>query len=261
MDNKKHISTLNLAVGYNGTAVLSNVSFDVSSGELICLLGANGKGKSTLLKTLMGILPSVSGEVLLKGISMNSISAVDKAKELAVVLTDSLSDVNMKAKDVVATGRYPYLSWNAKLSVEDYTFIDASLKKVSALQFANRWMMSLSDGERQRVILARALAQQTSILLLDEPTAFLDLAHTMEFSVLLKTLSREEGKSILMSTHDWATALQISDRIFWIDENSCFHILETQKLKDGSLLNSMLNTPFGEWNAEAGRFQIMGLNT
>lgn len=261
MDNKTHISTKDLAVGYNGTAVLSNVTFEVYAGELICLLGANGKGKSTLLKTLMGILPSVSGEVLLKGISINSISAVEKAKELAVVLTDSLRDVNMKAKDVVATGRYPYLSWNAKLTIEDEAFIDASLKKVSALQFSNRWMTSLSDGERQRVILARALAQQTSILVLDEPTAFLDLAHTMEFSVLLKKLSREEGKSILMSTHDWATALQISDRIFWIDEDSCFHILETQKLKDGTLLNTMLNTPFGKWNAELGRFEIIGLNT
>ena len=243
-------------MGYNGTSLLSNVTFDVYAGELICLLGANGKGKSTLLKTLMGILPSVSGEVLLKGLSINSISAVDKAKELAVVLTDSLRDVNMKAKDVVATGRYPYLSWNAKLTIEDDAFIDASLKKVSALQFANRWMMSLSDGERQRVIIARALAQQTSILVLDEPTAFLDLAHTMEFSVLLKQLSREEGKSILMSTHDWATALQISDRIFWIDEDSCFHILDTQNLKKGDTLNEMLNTSAGTWNTELGRFEI-----
>jgi len=256
LDNKIHISTKDLAVGYNGTSLLSNVTFDVYAGELICLLGANGKGKSTLLKTLMGILPSVSGEVLLKGLSINSISAVDKAKELAVVLTDSLRDVNMKAKDVVATGRYPYLSWNAKLTIEDDAFIDASLKKVSALQFANRWMMSLSDGERQRVIIARALAQQTSILVLDEPTAFLDLAHTMEFSVLLKQLSREEGKSILMSTHDWATALQISDRIFWIDEDSCFHILDTQNLKKGDTLNEMLNTSAGTWNTELGRFEI-----
>jgi len=117
-------------------------------------------------------------------------------------------------------------------------------------------MMSLSDGERQRVIIARALAQQTSILVLDEPTAFLDLAHTMEFSVLLKQLSREEGKSILMSTHDWATALQISDRIFWIDEDSCFHILDTQNLKKGDTLNEMLNTSAGTWNTELGRFEI-----
>jgi iron complex transport system ATP-binding protein len=120
-------------------------------------------------------------------------------------------------------------------------------------------MMSLSDGERQRVILARALAQQTAILLLDEPTAFLDLAHTMELSVLLKQLSRIEGKSVLMSTHDWAIALQIADRIFWIDEDSCFHILETKDLVEGEQLNKMLSTPFGTWNSTLGRFEIKGV--
>ena len=259
MDNKKNIIAKNFAVGYKGKAVLSELNFEVHAGELICLLGANGKGKSTLLKTLMGILPMVSGEVLLNGKSLNSISAEDKAKEMAVVLTDSLKAVNMKAEEVVATGRYPYLSWNAKLSATDTECIKSSLAEVGALHLSKRWMMSLSDGERQRVILARALAQQTAILLLDEPTAFLDLAHTMELSVLLKQLSRIEGKSVLMSTHDWAIALQIADRIFWLDEDSSFHIFETNDLIEGEQLNKMLSTPFGIWNATLGRFEINGL--
>ena len=259
MDKKSNIIAKNLSVGYIGKAVLSELNFEVYEGELICLLGANGKGKSTLLKTLMGILPIVSGEVLLKGKSLSKISAENKAKEMAVVLTDSLRDVNMKAEEVVATGRYPYLSWDAKLSTTDNEFIKESLSKVGASHLSNRWMMSLSDGERQRVILARALAQQTPILLLDEPTAFLDLAHTMELSVLLKQLVREEGKSVLMSTHDWATALQIADRIFWIDEDSNFHILKTKELVEGDLLNKMLNTPFGTWNAKLGKFEIKGV--
>lgn len=259
MDKKINIIAKNLAVGYNEKAVLSELNFEVYEGELICLLGANGKGKSTLLKTLMGILPIVSGELLLKGKSLSSISAENKAKEMAVVLTDSLRDVNMKAEEVVVTGRYPYLSWNAKLSTKDTEFINSSLSKVGASHLANRWMVNLSDGERQRVILARALAQQTAILLLDEPTAFLDLAHTMELSVLLKKLSREEGKSVLMSTHDWATALQIADRIFWIDEDSNFHMLNTKELIEGDLLNEMLNTPFGAWNAKLGKFEIKGV--
>jgi iron complex transport system ATP-binding protein len=256
LDKKTNIRAKNLAVGYNGKAVLSELNFEILSGELICLLGANGKGKSTLLKTLMGLLPILSGSVLLKEKLLSSISAEDKAKEMAVVLTDSLRDVNMKAEEVVATGRYPYLAWNAKLSTTDKEFIKTSLLKVGANHLSNRWMMDLSDGERQRVIIARALAQQTPILLLDEPTAFLDLAHTMELSVLLKKLGREEGKSILMSTHDWATALQIADRIFWIDENSSFHILKTKELIEGDLLNKMLNTPFGIWNNTLGRFEI-----
>tara|TARA_B110000467_G_C18318580_1_gene483413 strand:+ start:1020 stop:1799 length:780 start_codon:yes stop_codon:yes gene_type:complete len=259
LDKKKNIIAKNLAVGYNGKAVLSELNFEVHSGELICLLGANGKGKSTLLKTLMGILPIVSGEALLNGKSLSSISAEDKAKEMAVVLTDSLKAVNMKAEEVVATGRYPYLSWNAKLSATDNECIKTSLAQVGAIHLSKRWMMSLSDGERQRVILARALAQQTAILLLDEPTAFLDLAHTMELSVLMKNLSREDEKSVLMSTHDWATAIQIADRIFWIDEDSCFHILETKDLIEGDQLNKMLSTPFGIWNATLGRFEINGL--
>ena len=256
MDKENYISLNKVTVGYGSCPVLTDVSFTLNPGELICLLGANGKGKSTLLKTIMGILPSISGEILLKGKVLDSISAEEKAKDLAVVLTDSLRDVNMKVKDVVSTGRYPYLSWNTKLTKEDKEIIESSLSKVGALEYIDRWMPSLSDGERQRVILARALAQETDILLLDEPTAFLDLAHTMELSVLLKNLSREEGKSIIMSTHDWATAMQIADRIFWIDENSQFHILETHALRNGDQMNDMLNSPFGKWNADKGRFEI-----
>lgn len=256
MHKDLYISVEGVSVGYDAQAVLKDVSFNLYSGELICLLGANGKGKSTLLKTLMGILPIVSGEIQLKGKSLAAFSAEEKAKEMAVVLTDSLRDVSMKAKDVVSTGRYPYLSWNAKMKQEDEVIIETSLSKVGALAYADRWMSGLSDGERQRVILARALAQQTDVLLLDEPTAFLDLAHTMELSFLLKKLSKDEGMSIIMSTHDWATALQIADRIFWIDENSQFHILETDSLKSGGKMNEMLNSSFGKWNSDKGRFEI-----
>ena len=257
MGKEKYITLKEVSVGYDGQSVLKDISFELYSGELICLLGANGKGKSTLLKTLMGILPDLSGEILLKGKALANFSAEEKAKEMAVVLTDSLRDVAMKAKDVVATGRYPYLSWNAKLKQEDEAIIETSLSKVGALEYADRWMSDLSDGERQRVILARALAQQTDVLLLDEPTAFLDLAHTMELSVLLKKFSREEGKSIIMSTHDWATALQIADRVFWIDKSSQFHILETEALKKGGKMNEMLNSPFGKWNSDKGRFELL----
>ena len=243
-------------MGYERQSVLKDISFDLYSGELICLLGANGKGKSTLLKTLMGILPALSGEILLKGKALTALSAEEKAKEMAVVLTDSLRDVAMKARDVVVTGRYPYLSWNARLRREDKAVVEMSLSKVGALAYADRWMSDLSDGERQRVVLARAMAQETDVLLLDEPTAFLDLAHTMELSVLLKKLSSEEGKSIIMSTHDWANALQIADRIFWIDENSELHILETEALKKGQKMNEMLNSPFGKWNSDKERFEL-----
>ena len=204
----------------------------------------------------MGILPSISGELILNGAALENIPSEDKATKMAVVLTDSLREVNMKAKEVVATGRYPYISWNAKLGEQDALIISSCLAKVGAKGYENRWMSSLSDGERQRVILAKALAQETALLLLDEPTAFLDLAHTMELSVLLKNLSRVEEKSILMTTHDWAIALQISDRIFWIDEDSKFHILETEDLKKGNKMNEMLNSPFGHWNSEKERFEI-----
>lgn len=256
MDKACHIELKDVTVGYDSKEVLKNVSFTLNSGELICLLGGNGKGKSTLLKSIMGIIPLLDGEMSILQKDYKTFAAAEKAKEMAVVLTDSLRDVNMKAKDVVATGRYPYISWNAKLNAKDEKIIQESLAKVGATAYTERWMSSLSDGERQRVILARAIAQQSKILLLDEPTAFLDLAHSMEFSVLLKELSAKEGKSILMTTHDWAMALQIADRIFWIDDHSRFHILETEELKKGNKLNEMLNSPFGKWNAEKERFEI-----
>ena len=256
MDKLPNIKVKGLSVGYNKKPVLKEISFDLFAGELICLLGANGKGKSTLLKTIMGILPSIAGSVFLNGIPFESIAEEDRAKRMAVVLTDSLRDVNMKAIDVVATGRYPYLSWNSKLSPQDHSIVKESLFKFGAGKYADKWMHNLSDGERQRIAIARALAQQTDVILLDEPSAFLDLAHSMELSVLLKKITRDEGKSILMSTHDWSTALDIADRIFWIDGAAQFHVFETKELKNSSVLNSMLNTPFGYWNEEKNRFEI-----
>lgn len=259
MDKLPNIQVKGLSVGYNKKPVLKEISFDLFAGELICLLGANGKGKSTLLKTIMGILPSIAGSIFLNGIPFKSIAEEDRAKRMAVVLTDSLRDVNMKAIDVVATGRYPYLSWNSKLSPQDHSIVKDSLFKFGAGKYADKWMHNLSDGERQRIVIARALAQQTDVILLDEPSAFLDLAHSMELSVLLKKITRDEGKSILMSTHDWSTALDIADRIFWIDGAAQFHIFETKELKKSSVLNNMLNTPFGYWNEEKNRFEIRGV--
>lgn len=256
MDKVSNIKVTDLSVGFNSKPILKEISFDLFAGELICLLGANGKGKSTLIKTILGILPSIAGSVFLKGIPFESIAEEDRAKRLAVVLTDSLRDVNMKAIDVVATGRYPYLTWNSKLSAQDLSIVQESLFKFGAGKYADKWMHNLSDGERQRILIARALAQQTDVILLDEPSAFLDLAHSMELSVLLKKLTRDEGKSILMSTHDWSTALDIADRIFWIDAAAKFHVFETKELKNSNVLNSMLNTPFGYWNEDKDRFEI-----
>ncbi len=256
MDNKKYITLNKVAVGYNNQVVLNDISFDIYSGELICILGSNGKGKSTLLKSLMGILPIISGDIVLKGKPLESIRAEDKAKHMAVVLTDSISHVNMKVRDVVSTGRYPYMSWNTKLSAADKSIIEFALTQVGAIQYADRWIAELSDGERQRVILARSLAQETDLLLLDEPTAFLDLAHTMEVCVLLKKLTQQTSKSIIMSTHDWAVAMQIADRIFWIDETSNFNVLDVLELKNGNKLNEMLNTNAVEWNYTTESFKL-----
>lgn len=256
MDSEKYITLNEVAVGYNNEVVLKGVSFDVYPGEFICILGSNGKGKSTLLKSLMGILPIISGDIVLKGKILESIRAEDKAKHMAVVLTDSISQVNMKVRDVVSTGRYPYMSWNTKLSASDQSIIDFALTQVGALQHADRWIAELSDGERQRVVLARSLAQETDLLLLDEPTAFLDLAHTMEVCAMLKKLTQQTPKSIIMSTHDWAVAMEIADRIFWIDEASNFNVLDVLELKNGNKLNEMLNSNAVEWNCSTESFQL-----
>ena len=204
------ISTNNLSIGYGEAVVQSDLSFSLYEGEMVCMLGPNGCGKSTLLRTLAALQPPLGGELKVESRK----SKVESQKAIALVLTERLSLENTTVHDVVAMGRYPYTSFLGGLTDEDEAIIAQSLQQVGFDQPVGRSSFNAhSDGEKQRILIAKALAQQTPIILLDEPTAHLDLPHRILVLRLLRQLAHEQGKTILISTHELDLALALSDRI------------------------------------------------
>lgn len=209
------ISTNSLTIGYriaSGTEypVQTDLTFSLHTGEMVCMLGPNGCGKSTLLRTLAGLQPALSGEYKIQ-------NSDRPEKSVALVLTERLSMDNTTVHDVVAMGRYPYTSFLGGLSEQDERIIAESIAAVGfdllALNSSHSPFNAHSDGEKQRILIAKALAQQTPIILLDEPTAHLDLPHRILILRLLRQLAHEQGKTVLISTHELDLALALSDRI------------------------------------------------
>jgi ABC-type cobalamin/Fe3+-siderophores transport system ATPase subunit len=205
-----------LAIGYRRrrrtTRVAANISAVARRGELTVLLGPNGAGKSTLIRTLCGLQPALGGQVLLDGTNLAGIATDRLARRVAAVLTDSVDPGLMSACELAALGRVPHLGVTGRLTRADHLVVEQALTAVDALHLADRPAADLSDGERQRVLIARALAQQPEVLVLDEPTAFLDVPSRIGLVQMLRSLAREQHLTIVMSTHDLELALQEADR-------------------------------------------------
>ena len=213
------ISTNNLTIGYEQKVVQRNLCFSLQVGEMVCMLGPNGCGKSTLLRTLAGLQPALSGTFAFPiPDSQQPIHA--SSSDIALVLTERLSLDNTTVHDVVAMGRYPYTSFLGALSAEDEQVIEQALADVglASLPIGHTPFNAHSDGEKQRILIAKAIAQQTPIILLDEPTAHLDLPNRIRILQLLRRLAHEQGKTILISTHELDLAIQLSDRILLMSE-------------------------------------------
>lgn len=207
-----------LAVGYRRRgqrrAVLERVNVAAARGELVCLLGPNGIGKSTLMRTLGRMQPALWGTVELGGTPLEALSASELARRLGVVLTDRMVVESLCAGQVVELGRYPYSGWLGGLCRRDHEVVAWALEAVGAAHLAERDFAQLSDGERQRVMVARALAQEPVLLMLDEPTAFLDVPSRVELMGLLRRLTRESALAVIVSTHDLELALRTADLVW-----------------------------------------------
>ena len=225
------ISTNKLTIGYGATVIQRDLTFSLHAGEMVCMLGPNGCGKSTLLRTLAGLQPALSGEY-----------THSDAKNIALVLTERLSMDNTTVRDVVALGRYPYSSFLDGLKPEDEQIIAESLKQVGfdnrESLIENSFFNAHSDGEKQRILIAKALAQQTPIILLDEPTAHLDLPHRILILRLLRQLAHEQGKTILISTHELDLALALSDRILLMTPGKGIQLDTAENLKKANAFTS-----------------------
>ncbi len=216
MKNSPVLATRDLTVGYPKKEVLTSVTLDFYKGEFISLLGPNGVGKSTLLRTLSNLLPRRSGEIFVQGKALEGYTPDALAKTMSVVLTHKSVPPLCQVYDFVATGRYPHTSWTGRLGEKDDAVIQEAISLVHAQDLIMRDMMTLSDGERQKALIARALAQEPDIILLDEPTMHLDLKHRMEVMSILKDMCRAKGICVVASLHDIEVASRVSDRVVLI---------------------------------------------
>ena len=211
------ITTNRLTVGYRGHRVVEDISLSLPCGRLVCLLGPNGAGKSTLLRTLCGFQPPIAGTVTISGSDITTMSAAEVARLVSVVLTDRPLTPSLTAAEMVGMGRAPYTGFWGRLSDDDRRLISEAMQTVGIAPLATRRMGQLSDGELQKVMIAKALAQHTPVIVLDEPTAFLDYPSKVAVMKTLARLAHDEGKTILMSTHDLELAAQLGDELMKIE--------------------------------------------
>lgn len=216
-----------LAVGYRrgrdeAKTVLSGIDLQLHRGEFACLLGPNGAGKSTLLRTLAGTQPALHGAVIIGGVALHRLTKKALAQRLSVVLTDRLQVGNLTVYELISLGRFPYTGLRGRLSPRDHQAVHWAIQATHLADLAHQPVTELSDGQRQRVMIARALAQEPEFMLLDEPTAFLDLPTRVEITGLLRRLARQTGLAVLMSTHDLDLALRTADTLWLITGDSRF---------------------------------------
>jgi len=227
MNNSKQaiISARYIDIGYgknkhrDETSLFQDLSFDLYKGELVCLLGANGAGKSTLLRTISNSQPTLNGEILIEGKELASYSEKALSKLLGLVLTDKTSTGGLLVRELVELGRYPYTGFFGQLNESDKQIIGKAMNDVGITHKAGSYVSELSDGERQKAMIAKALAQECPIVLLDEPTAFLDIESRIDIMNLLHNLALDQGKTILLSTHDIDLALLLADRLWLLSRD------------------------------------------
>ena len=208
-----YFRTEDLSVGYNGKALINNINVELNRGQILTLIGPNGSGKSTILKSISTHLKMIGGSVYIQDKSLSGMSYKDISTEMAVVLTERLKTDLLTCRDIVATGRYPYTGRLGFLNEKDNEIIDNALAAVSAEDLADRDFQAISDGQRQRILLARAICQEPEIIILDEPTSFLDIKHKLELLDILRRMVEDRNILVIMSLHEIDLAQKVSDLI------------------------------------------------
>ena len=252
------ISVNGLCIGYRSgrkkRTLLPPVSASAKKGELIAVIGRNGSGKSTLLRTIMGIQASLGGNVMIGDRDINDYSKNELARKAGYVSTERIDASNMNVLDLVALGRFPHSDWSGRNDPDGDHAIESALEKTGMTGFSSRYVSELSDGERQRAMIARALAQETDILILDEPTAFLDISGRYEIIHLMARLARE-GRTILFSTHDFNIAISQADKIWFINRNAFTEGAPEDLMLSGAF-NELFDPSIMNFNASDGTFAL-----
>ncbi len=245
-----------LKVGYDNKVVIDDINFNLDKGQILCLLGPNGCGKSTILKTITDHIKLINGSISVLGKELSSLSIKERAREMSVVLTERILPEMMTAEEVVATGRYPYTNHFGKLTTEDIEIINESIEIVNGKSLKDKEFRSLSDGEKQRVMIARAICQESDIMVLDEPTSFLDIRFKIDLLNILKRLSLDKNKTIIMSLHEIDLVSKIADKAILIKGGEIFKYGAPEDILTDEAIREVYNLNSGSFNTAMGNIEL-----
>jgi iron complex transport system ATP-binding protein len=247
--------TEDLCVGYSDLKVVCDINIDIQKGKLICILGKNGSGKSTLIRTMAQMHEELEGFIYINGRDIKTYSKNQLAQIQAVVLTEKLPDSLLTVLDIISLGRHSYTNWLHQLSNEDQKKIDFAIKETHVEKLLNKQFTDLSDGQRQRVMLAKAIAQDTPLILLDEPTAHLDVHFQMESFLLFKELAHKYQKTIIIATHEIGLSIQLSDEL-WLIDNQSIAVGKPQEMIQSKKLANIFDSDLIHFNPKTSTFEF-----
>lgn len=254
--DKYYFRTDALSVGYDGQALIREISIGVERGEIVTLIGPNGSGKSTILKSITRQLRAIAGTVWIDGGELQAMGQKQLATKMAVVLTDRLRPELMTCWDVVSSGRYPYTGRLGILTPRDEEKVRQAMEAVHALDLSERDFNAISDGQRQRVLLARAICQEPEIIVLDEPTSFLDIRHKLELLSILREMSKEKGITVVMSLHEIDLAQKISDKILCVKGEWLSHYGPPEEIFHEELIRELYGIDRGFFDPCFGSIEL-----
>lgn len=252
-----YFKTEKMTVGYESQPLISAIDIGLKKGEILTLIGPNGAGKSTILKSISRQLSLIAGTVTLKGQDLMQINGNALAGKMAVLLTEKLKTELMTCEDVVSTGRYPYTGRFGILSVHDRQIVDETMKLVHADTIRDQDFTKISDGQRQRVMLARAICQEPEILLLDEPTSFLDVRYKLEFLSLLQEMARKKGMTVILSLHELELAERISDKLLCVDGQYADRFGTPEEIFTDGYISKLFSIESGSFCEKSGSMELL----
>lgn len=253
-----YFETKKLAVGYHKTPLIQDISFGIEQGEIVTLIGPNGSGKSTILKSITRHLESLAGTVYIGKNELGQMTYQDLSKKLSVVLTERIHPELMRCQDVVASGRYPYTGRLGILSKEDERIVAEAMELVDVSDLMDRDFQAISDGQRQRVLLARAICQQPEVIVLDEPTSFLDIRHKVELLNILRSMAKERNTTVIMSLHEIDLAQKVSDKILCVKGEYIAHFGTPEEIFRTEIINELYDISEGVFNINYGSIELPG---
>ena len=253
---EQYINMNNLAVGYNGKALIHDICIGIEKGEIVTLIGPNGAGKSTILKSITRQLKIISGNVTIAEENLTKLSFRDLSTKMAVVLTERMKPELMTCHDVVATGRYPYTGKLGILSREDEQKVDEAMEAVHAQELGDRDFNAISDGQRQRVLLARAICQEPEIIILDEPTSFLDVRHKLELLSILRDMAKRKKITVIMSLHEIDLAEKVADKIICVKGDRIAHYGKPETIFKEDIIKELCGIDNGFFDPVFGSLEL-----